>query len=129
MATSSSNSTSNSYSDGIQKWSTPKVAQAIQQPIDQTTIQVVVGCNIKTDIINQTFKIISNLNPSFSLAHFQNSQVTEWSINTNNIILTSCDSYPLTLIFESAEEALVGDKRLWKIMEGGNIIACGDENL
>lgn len=119
----------NTYSDGTMRWNNKVISTAIQLSlIPDNVLNVGVGCNIKTDIINLSFKIV-DIDGLTIIAHFMNEEVSGWILQATRIILYSSDKITYYLDFNSEEEAIIGDLRLYKTMEGFSVVDCGDENF
>jgi len=121
----------NTYSNGMLKWNVTTLPTSSVQVTNISTSNLIVskGCNIKTDVINKSFKIIDPLNNTYLIGFFLNEEIVSWDILGRTIKINSSDNVSYTLEFDSSDEALIGDKRLYKIMEDFSIIDCGDENL
>lgn len=82
-------------------------------------INVVLGTNIKTSILNTSFKVEVN---TAVLAHFEVSEVTSFELISNRIQLYTSDKIPIILIFQSNTDAEVALQRIDDILNGQNII-------
>ena len=95
--------------------------------LPSNVIQIVKSNFVQSDVVGVTYKIVDGTNSP--IAHFNISTTVGWVLQGSQINLTSADHITYYLLFVSDAEAVIGDKRLWKIMEGGDIINPGDENL
>lgn len=121
----------NFYSNGDFRFIIPKTIPQDILPVSlpSNVIKIIKGCSIKTDVIDYSYKIVDNADNTQVIAHFSIEDTVGWTVQGAQIVLTSADHINYYLIFSNEEEAVIGDLRLFKIMEGGSIINCGDENF
>lgn len=82
-----------------------------------------IGCDIKTNIQWESLYIQSG---GAYYGEYKCSEIKNWVVN-NNTITISFLSGDVDFIFKSPSEAILGDFRLYLIMNGKIIIGCDDQ--
>lgn len=120
------------WDDGNKKWS-----RSNNNPSHPTGIEIelsygnaitttLVGCNIQSDIVGESFVVIKN---DIVLKHFEITAVISFFIKDNIMTIETKDYNPIKLYFSSTLQAQKGENRLYMIMNGFPIYNCDDEHM
>lgn len=109
------------YSNGRTKFitKTNNQVQSVEAPAQNVitnTIDSLYGSSIKTNVQNVSIKILKN---SQIVAHFDLKEISSYDLNGSSIIIHSADNKPVTLLFVSDAEAIIGDQRIGVAINGG----------
>jgi len=118
----------NFWNNGQVKWvdktnNTPAQAAVVPSYNDILT-QNLIGCDVKTDIVNVSMKIEKN---GTILKLFNIADIVSWQIDNNIIKLFMKSSAPYSLLFISVAQAVKADLRMYLITNGNDIQGCDDD--
>ncbi len=116
------------WADGNRKWQDQrqKIPVPTPAPIDYGNVltENLIGCDIKTDVINISMKVERN---GTIMKLFEIRDIVTWSIENNVITLFMRGSEKFRLVFMSMAQAVKADFRMYLITNGEDIQGCNDD--
>jgi hypothetical protein len=85
---------------------------------NDSTYYIEHASQIKTNIINKTFKVIDNNTVDDIILHFNLDELTSWDLLDNMISIYTSDEIPTVIRFSSNDEAEEGNERINRLVNG-----------